>query len=117
MWLYYVFSLSLRDVELLLSERDIAMSCETVRRWCKKSGQSFAGRLRHRRLRPVDKWHPDEVFIQIDGVQHYLWRAVDQEGVALDILVRPRRDAEAAKRHCHGNRVWQTRWRRAKLAA
>ena len=97
-WLYHVFSLSLRDVELLLAERGIVVSYETVRRWCKKFGQSFANRVRRRRPRPGDKWHMDEVFIRIRGVQHYLWRAVDQDGVALDILVQARRDANAAKR-------------------
>ena len=98
-WLYHVFSLSLRDVELLLAERGIVVSYETVRRWCKKFGQSFADCLRRRRRpRPGDKWHMDEVFIRIQGVQHYLWRAVDQHGVVLDILVQDRRDAQAAKR-------------------
>ena len=97
-WLYHVFSLSLRDVELLLAERGIVVSYETVRRWCKKFGPSFANRVRRRRPRPGDKWHMDEVFIRIRGVQHYLWRAVDQDGVALDILVQARRDANAAKR-------------------
>ena len=97
-WLYHVFSLSLRDVELLLAERGIVVSYETVRRWCKKFGQTFANRLRRRRPRPGDKWHLDEVFIRIQGVQHYLWRAVDQDGVVLDILVQDRRDAKAAKR-------------------
>src|SRR5277367_5507124 len=97
-WLYHVFSLSLRDVELLLAERGVAVSYETVRRWCMKFGQSFANRLRHRRPRPGDKWHLDEVFIRIQGVQHYLWRAVDQDGVVLDILVQERRDGTAAKR-------------------
>jgi len=97
-WLYHVFSLSLRDVELLLSERGILVSYETVRRWCKKFGASFADRLRRHRPRPGDKWHLDEVFIRIQGVQHYLWRAVDQNGVVLDILVQARRDANAAKR-------------------
>ena len=98
MWLYHVFSLSFRDVELLLAERGVPVSYETVRRWCKKFGQTFAGRLRRRRPRPGDKWHMDEVFIRIQGVQHYLWRAVDQDGVVLDILVQPQRDAKAAKR-------------------
>ena len=60
--------------------------------------QSFANRLRRRRPRPGDKWHLDEVFLRIQGVQHYLWRAVDQDGVVLDILVQDRRDANAAKR-------------------
>src|SRR5882757_11164193 len=97
-WLYHVFSLIFRDVELLLAERGIIVSYETVRRWCKKFGESFAKRLRRRRPRPGDKWHLDEVFIRIQGMQHYLWRAVDQDGVVLDILVQPRRDAKAAKR-------------------
>ena len=93
-----MFSLSLRDVELPLAERGIVVSYETVRRWCKKFGQTFASRLRHRRPRPGDKWYLDEVFIRIRGVQHYLWRAVDQDGVVLDILVQDRRDSNAAKR-------------------
>src|SRR4030088_2296985 len=97
-WLYHVFSLSLRDVELLLAERGIVLSYETVRHWCGKFGESFAKRLRRRRPRPGDKWYLDEVFIRIQGVQHYLWRAVDQDGVVFDILVQPRRDAKAAKR-------------------
>src|ERR1700749_3575364 len=97
-WLYYVFSLSLRDVELILAERAVAVSHETVRRWCKKFAASFADRLRWRRPRPGDKWYMDEVFIRIQGVQHYLWRAVDQDGVVLDILVQARRDGQAAER-------------------
>src|SRR6476620_12666820 len=91
-WLYHVFSLSLRDVELLLAERGILVSYETVRRWCKKFAASFAARLRRHRPRPADKWHMDEVFIRIQGVQHYLWRAVDQDGVVLDILVQAAAD-------------------------
>ena len=97
-WLYHVFSLSLRDVELLLAERGIVVSDETVRRWCQKFGESFAGRLGRRRPRPGDKWYLDEVFIRVQGIQHYLWRAVDQDGVVLDILVQERRDGSAAKR-------------------
>jgi putative transposase len=97
-WLYHAFSLSLRDVELLLAERGVVVSYETIRRWCKKFGQRFAAGLRHRRTRPGDKWYLDEVFIRIQGVQYYLWRAVDQDGVVLDILVQDRRDANAAQR-------------------
>ena len=97
-WLYYTFSLSFRDVELLLAERGIIVSYETVRRWCEKFGESFANRLRRRRPRQGDKWHLDEVFIRIQGVQHYLWRAVDQNGVVLDVLVQKRRDGKAARR-------------------
>src|ERR1700722_5117338 len=97
-WLYHVCSLSFRDVELLLAERGMSVSYETVRRWCKKFGPPFASRMRRRRPRPGDKWYMDEVFIRIQGVPHYLWRAVDQDGVVLDIFVQPRRDAKAAKR-------------------
>jgi putative transposase len=97
-WLYHVFSLSLRDVELLLAERGVVVSYETVRRWCRKFGQSFANCLRCRRPRPGDKWYLDEVFIRIQGVQHYLWCAVDQDGVVLDILVQHRRTAWSS--HC-----------------
>ena len=97
-WLFHVFSLSLRDVELLLAERGVVVSYETIRRLCKKSGRSFPSRLRRGRPRPGDKWHLDEVFVRIHGVQHYLWRGVDQHGVVLDILVQERRDAKAAKR-------------------
>lgn len=79
-WLYHSFSLSFRDVELVLAERGVTVSYETVRRWCGKFGQSFANRLRRRRPKPGDKWHLDEVLIKINYVQHYLWRAVDQQG-------------------------------------
>ena len=97
-WLYHVFSLSFRDVELLLAERGVIVSYESVRQWCLKFGASFAEKLRRRRSRPGDKWHLDEVFIRIQGVLHYLWRAVDQDGVVFDIVVQSRRDAKAAKR-------------------
>ena len=97
-WLYHVFSLSLRDVELILAERGVIVSHESIRRWCLKFGQAFANKLRRRRPRPGDKWHLDEVFIRIRGKLHYLWRAVDQDGEVLDILVQSRRNAKAAKR-------------------
>jgi putative transposase len=91
-WLYHIFSLSLLDVELILAKRGVVVSHETVSRWCQKLAASFADRLRHRRPEPGDKWHMDEVFIRIQGVQHYLWRAVNQDGVVLDVLVHARRD-------------------------
>ena len=97
-WLYHTFCLSFRDVELMLAERGIEVSYETIRRWCRKFAQTFANRLRRRRPRPGDRWHLDEVFIRINGVQHYLWRAVDQDGVVLDVLVQSRRNTKAAKR-------------------
>ncbi len=97
-WLYHVFSLSLRDVELILAERGIMVAHESIRRWCLKFGSEFAARLRRRRPRPGDTWHLDEVFLRINGELHYLWRAVDEHGVVFDILVQSRRNATAAKR-------------------
>jgi len=97
-WLYHVFSLSFRDVELILAERGAIVSYESIRRWCLKFGARFADNLRRRRPLPGDKWHLDEVFIRTQGELHYLWRAVDQNGIVLDILVQSRRNAGAAKR-------------------
>jgi putative transposase len=95
-WLYHAFSLSFRDVELILAERGLIVSYESIRRWCLKFGASFASGLRRRRPRPGDKWQLDEVFIRIQGGQHYLWRAVDQHGIVLDILVQSCHDPGAA---------------------
>ncbi len=97
-WLYYRFSLSYRDVEELMAQRGVRVTYETIRQWCLKFGQTIADELRRRRPRPGDKWHLDEVYLKIDGRTHYLWRAVDQEGVVLDILVQSRRNKEAAIR-------------------
>jgi len=97
-WLYYRFPLSFREVEEMMLQRGIVVSHETVRQWSVKFGQTYANGLRRRRPRPGDKWHVDEVFIKINGKTHYLWRAVDQHGDVLDILVTSRRDAKAATR-------------------
>jgi putative transposase len=97
-WLYHVFSLSLRDVELILAERGVVVTHESIRHWCQKFGAEFAKRLRRRRPRPGDTWHLDEVFVRMRGVLHYLWRAVDQHGFVRDILVQEKRDGAAAKR-------------------
>src|ERR671928_430681 len=97
-WLYHVFGLSLREVELILAERGIAVTHESIRQWCLRFGAGFARRLRRRRPKPGDTWHLDEVYLRINGALHYLWRAVDQDGVVLDILVQARRNATAAKR-------------------
>jgi len=96
-WLYHRFCLSFRDVEELLAEREVTVSYEAVRLWCLKFGQAFANKLRHRRGRLGDTWHLDEMFVSIRGQRHYLWRAVDQDGQVLDILVQKRRDQRAAK--------------------
>ena len=97
-WLYFRFALSYRDVEELLAERGVIVTYETVRQWCRKFGQTYANALRRRRTCPGDTWHLDEVFIGINGQNHYLWRAVDQDGNVLDILVQARRDAQAARK-------------------
>ena len=97
-WLYHCFSLSLRDVETILAQRGIVVSYESIRAWSLRFGRVFANALKRRRPRPGDKWHLDEVFLRIGGKQHYLWRAVDQHGTVLDILVQSRRNAKAARR-------------------
>jgi putative transposase len=97
-WLYFRFPLSLRMVEEMLAARGILVSHETVRQWAMKFGQNFANQIRRRLPAPGDKWHLDEVVISIAGRKHWLWRAVDQYGVVLDILVQSRRNAKAAKR-------------------
>jgi putative transposase len=96
-WLYFRFCLSYRDVEELLFARGIIVTYEAIRQWCRKFGQDFANQLRHRRPRPGDKWHMDEVCLTIRGERHDLWRAGDQDGNVLDILVQRRRDKNAAK--------------------
>jgi putative transposase len=97
-WLYFRFTLSFRDIEELLAARGIVITYETVRQWCLKFSQSFANEIRRRQGRPGDTWFLDEVFSTINGKRHYLWRAVDQEGDVLDILVHRHRDKRAAKR-------------------
>lgn len=97
-WLYFRFPLGLRMVEEMLAARGITVSHETVRRWALKFGQGFANRIRRRLACAGDKWHLDEVAIRIAGVKHWLWRAVDQTGMVLDVLVQSRRDKRAAKR-------------------
>ncbi len=100
-WLYFRFTLSFRDIEELLAARGIVVTYEAVRQWCLKFGQQFSKEIRRRRPRPGDTWFLDEVFITIGGRRHYLWRAVDQDGDVLDILVQRHRDKRAAKRFFH----------------
>jgi putative transposase len=97
-WLYFRFTLSFRDIDELLAARGIFVTYETIRQWCLKFGQAFANELRRRQPRRGDKWHLDEMVITLNGKHHYLWRAVDQEGYTLDILVQSRRNTKAAKR-------------------
>jgi putative transposase len=97
-WFYYRFAASFQDVEGAMAARGVLVSYETVRRWCEKFGYLYVIGLRRRRVRTGDKWHLDEVFLNINGVRHYLWRAVDQNGVIIDILVPPKRYRLAAMR-------------------
>jgi DDE domain len=96
-WLYFRFALSFRDIEEMLAMRGVILTYETVRECCLKFGQTYANDLRRRSPRAGDRWHLDEVFLKINGRIHYLWRAVDQDGEVLDILVQSRRDKKAAK--------------------
>ena len=97
-WLYLRFTLSYRDVEELLAERGLDISYETVRRWVLKFGPLIARELRRRRPRPSSRWHLDEMVVRIAGRRMYLWRAVDDEGEVLDMLVQRRRGKRAALR-------------------
>ncbi len=97
-WLYFRFSLSLRDVEDLLAERGITVSHEAVRFWVIRFGRQYAKSIRRNRPPVGDKWHLDEVVISIRGQKHWLWRAVDQHGNSLELFVQSRRNTQAAKR-------------------
>jgi putative transposase len=97
-WLYFRFPLSLRMVEEMLAARGLVVSHETVRQWGFKFGREFANRIRRRAPQRGDNWHLDEVVLTIAGQRHWLWRAVDQEGYVLDVLVQSRRDRKAARR-------------------
>ena len=97
-WLYFRFSLSFRDVEELLAQRGIEVSYETIRCWTIKFGPLIAKRLKKRRGAPSPRWHLDEMVCWIGGKRMYLWRAVDDEGEVLDLVVQRRRDTEAALR-------------------
>ena len=97
-WLYHRFCLSFRDAEDLLAQRGITVTYETIRHWCQTFGPDYARRLRRRRGRLGDTWHLDELFVNIQGRRQYLWRAVDQDGDVIDLLVQSRRNRGAAAR-------------------
>ena len=97
-WLYHRFCLSCRDVEDLLAQRGVTVTYETIRQWRQRFGPVYARRLRRRGGRMGDTWHLDEVFVTIQGRRQYLWRAVDEDGDVLDILVQSHRNRRAAVR-------------------
>ncbi len=95
-WLYFRFTLSLRDVEEMLAERGIDVTYETVRCWANKFGPAIAANIRRKRKRADSVWHLDEMIVRIGGKRMYMWRAVDKEGEVLDVLVQKRRNKAAA---------------------
>ena len=97
-WLYHRFNLSQRDIEDLLAERGIIVSYESIRLWCNKFGPKYVTRLKRNHQGYGDTFFIDEVFVKIGGKQHYLWRAVDQDGEVIDVFLQKRRDGAAAKR-------------------
>jgi putative transposase len=96
-YLYYRFAVSYRDVEEMLARRGIVVSYETIRRWCLKFGPLFAAEIRRRRSHPRNHWHLDELYLRIGGRTYYLWRAVDADGMVLDIVLQERRNQAAAE--------------------
>ena len=90
-WLYYRFNLSHRDIEDLLAERGITVSRESIRLWCIKFGAIYARRLKSKHRGYGDTFYIDEVFVKINGKQHYLWRAVDQDGEVVDVFLQAQR--------------------------
>jgi putative transposase len=97
-WLYYRFNLSHRDIEDLVAERGNLVNYETISLWCIKFGAKYAKRLKHRNRGYGDTFYIDEVFVKINGKQHYLWRAVDQDEEVVDVYLQAKRDGAAAKR-------------------
>ena len=97
-WLYYRFNLSHRDIEDLLAQRGITVSREAIRLWCIKFGAIYTRRLKRSHRGYGDTFYIDEVFVKINGKQHYLWRAVDQDGEVVDVYLQAKRDGAAAKR-------------------
>jgi len=97
-WLYYRFGVSLRDVSELMLARGIEVSYEAIRLWTLRFGLEYARRLKRSQGANSNVWHLDELSLMINGQRGWLWRAVDDAGEVLDILVQRRRSARAAKR-------------------
>jgi len=99
--MYVRFPLSLRNVEDLTHERGIDHCHERVRLWLDHFGPVFGSKIRTKRASYIRQhtqwqWHLDEVFVKINGLQHYLWRAVDHEGEVLESCVTKSRNKQAA---------------------
>ncbi|WP_024904320.1 IS6 family transposase [Robbsia andropogonis] len=93
---YFRFLLSSRDMDELLLERGVIVSYESIRRWCDKFGARFAAHVKITG-RSAKTWHLDEMFVRLRGEPYWLWRAVDEQGQELDILLQKRRDTAAAE--------------------
>jgi putative transposase len=109
-WLYHRFCLRFREVEELLADRGITVTYETIRQWCQKFVPAYAHKHKKQPGRLGDVWHIDEVFVTIQGQRQYLWRAVDQDGDTVDILVQRRRNQPAAERF--SRRLFQSQGRK-----
>jgi putative transposase len=101
---FFRSSLSLRGIEELLFERGVVVSYETIRCWCDKFGAGLARRAKAARRKPGSTWHLDEMFVKLRGEPYLLWRAVDEHGAELDVLLQKRRD----KAHCSHRRTART---------
>lgn len=97
-WLYFRLNVSLREVEEMMLERGVAVSYETIRRWCRAHGAAITAQLRRKAPSSLDVWHLDEVAVRIGGRKCWLWRAVDQDGYVLGEIVQTRRNTKAARR-------------------
>jgi len=95
---YHRFNLSLRDIEELLLERGVSVSYESIRNWCDRFGAQFARRAKAARGKPGSTWHLDELMLKLQGEPYVLWRAVDEHGTELDVLLQKRRNKAAARR-------------------
>lgn len=97
-WLYFRFNLSFRDVEELMAERGVDVSYETLNKWVHKFGRLYAKRIKAKLERSSRVWHLDEIYTKMNGKMVYIWRAVDDEGTVLDVVVQSRKNTKAAKR-------------------
>ena len=97
-WLYYRFNLSHRDIDDILDRRGILVTHDSIRLWCNKFGPRNAHRLRRGHRGYGDTFYLDEVFVRIRGQYRHLWRAIDQDGEVIDVLLQERRDAASARR-------------------
>jgi IS6 family transposase len=95
---YLRYGLSYRDVEELLAERGVTVDHVTIYRWVQRFTPEFIEAARPCRHVPGNRWFADETYLKIAGKWAYLYRAVDQHGQVIDVLLSARRDLAAARR-------------------